>query len=120
MSAGYRLIAPQVLWQAAGGDLDTFRSLSQLFLDLVPARLAALEQALQRGQAGAVAAASHELKGMTLLVGAGQLSAMLQELERQARAGTAAPPAALGGLFRDVMAEVAASMAHYHGAEPPP
>ncbi|MES2163747.1 MAG: Hpt domain-containing protein [Pseudomonadota bacterium] len=120
MSAGYRLIAPQVLWQAAGADLDTFRSLSQLFLDLAPARLAALEQALQRGPAGAVAAASHALKGMTLLVGADQLSALLQELERQARAGAAAPPAALADLLQGVMDEVAASMAHYHGAEPPP
>lgn len=121
MSANYRLIAPQVLWQAAGADLATFRSLSQLFLDLAPARLAQLEQALRHGPAAAVAAASHALKGMTVLVGADQLSALLQDLERQARAGAAPPPpAALASLLRGVMDEVAASMAHYHGAEPQP
>ena len=42
MSAAYRHTAPQVLWQAAGADLAIFRMLCQTYLDLAPARLAAL------------------------------------------------------------------------------
>ncbi|MYM99181.1 hypothetical protein GTP90_35605, partial [Rugamonas sp. FT81W] len=46
------------------------------------------------------------------------LSALLQALERQARAGLApAPDGELAPLFRQVMDEVALSMARYDGAE---
>ncbi|MCU6501294.1 Hpt domain-containing protein [Rugamonas sp. A1-17] len=118
MSSAYRVTAPGVLWQAAGADLQTFRALAQTFLDHAPPLQARLEQALRLGSPAAIAAASHALKGMTVLVGAERLSALLQALERQARAGVApAPDAGLAPLCGQVMDEVALSMARYDGVE---
>ena len=72
---------------------------------------------MRQGQAAGIATASHALRGMTVMVGAEGLSALLQALERQARTGTApAPDCELAALFGQVMDEVATSMAHYDGA----
>lgn len=118
MSTAYRATAPGVLWLAAGADLETFRALAQTFLDHAPPLQAALEQALLQERPAGIAAASHALRGMTVMVGAERLSALLQALERQARAGLApAPDADLAPLCRQVMDEVALGMARYDGAE---
>ncbi|GJI89714.1 Hpt domain-containing protein [Duganella hordei] len=117
MSAAYLAIDPRVLWRAAGGDRLSFRALSQTFIDVAPERLAVLRQALGGGRPAEIRAASHALKGMTLLVGADALSALLQSLEIQAHAGLPLPPVTqLEALFSQVMREVARSLLDYDGA----
>jgi HPt (histidine-containing phosphotransfer) domain-containing protein len=120
MSGAYRDTDPGVLWRAAAGDASTFGLLARIFLDAGPPALARLRQALAGGDPDAIAAASHALKGMTVLVGATALTDLLQALERQARAGPApAPPAGLEPLFARVMAEVARAAASHDGAPGP-
>jgi len=123
MSPAYTVIDPSVLYAASGHDLALFRSLSQIFLDSAPAMLERMRQAAQRGpgeQADFIAA-SHSLRGITALVGARALTALLADLESQAKLGVCATGTALdaaGGALAQVCAEVAHSIASYPGAAP--
>lgn len=115
----YRYIDPSVLMTAVGGDAGAFRQLSDVFLSIAPDAYERLRHALQQRDLPAIVQSSHALKGSTMLVGAVQLTAQLQQLESSARSG------ALDGFdlvstgiapqFEGVMAEVSASI-----AEPPP
>jgi len=109
----YHAIDPAVL-MAAAGDRATFDALSRTFLVCAPPIASALRQALAAGQHGAIGQHSHALKGMTMLVGAAELTALLQQLETAARALLPAPVAAslLESRFEQVLREVALSLDH--------
>lgn len=111
----YRHIDLNVLLQAVDGDADACRSLTLTYLDVAPPMHEQLQRALRSGDCGAAAYAAHALKGSTTLVGAGPLSAALQALEAQARAGQSAAlaPAAAGlaQLFGAALDEVRRSLA---------
>lgn len=107
----YRAIDPAVL-MAMAGDRATFNALSHTFLDCAQPILEALRQALASGQHAAIASQSHALKGMTMLVGAAELTTLLQQLETAARRAEAAPAAAaaLEASFEQVRGEVTLSL----------
>lgn len=104
----YRATDPAVL-MAAAGDRDTFVALSQTFLACAPPIAGQLEQALAAERHDAIGRHSHALKGMTMLVGAAELTALLQQLETAARQSHAVPEAArrLASCFDQVLREVA-------------
>jgi HPt (histidine-containing phosphotransfer) domain-containing protein len=119
MSAVYRYIDPQVLLRAAGGDLDSFRSLAHTFVAIAPPMLQRLQAALVAGEARALCYESHALKGTVGLVGAAALVAALQQLESAAGSSQLAAAASLcDGLalaFAQVLAEVERSIAEFDG-----
>ncbi|HJV03609.1 MAG TPA: Hpt domain-containing protein [Burkholderiaceae bacterium] len=119
--ARYKAIAPEVLMKAVAGDLDAFRSLSQVYLAIAPPALARMRAARVAGDARALAHESHALKGSAMLVGAHALCALLQRIEQEAGAGAAAARYAalwpeLELQFGLVMDEVSDSVVHYPGA----
>lgn len=105
----YQSIDPQVL-MALAGDRGTFRVLAQTFTDKAPELFRLLVSALHRGDYVAIGRQSHALKGMTTLVGAEQLSTLLQSMETAAREQRPAESAELGQLFVQVLTEVSASV----------
>lgn len=117
----YRFIDPLVLLTAVSGDPGAFRQLADVFLSIGPDAYERLRAALARRDMGEIAQASHALKGSTMLVGAVQLTALLQQIESAAR-GTV-PEAFeqqlqdLNRQFEGVMAEVSASKADPLAAE---
>lgn len=108
-AATYQAIDPAVLMRLAG-DRSTFRVLSQTFMEHAPDLFRQLVGALERSDYAAIGRLSHSLKGMTTLVGADRLTALLQALELAARAQRPAEAAELGQLFVQVLAEVTASV----------
>ena len=115
MSQPYLMIDPPVLLAATGGDRELFRSLSQTFLDTAPALLAKLEQAASTGTLPSFMHACHTLRGTTVLLGGQELSALLAELEHQARRGeppAAAPLRQVASLFALTCDEVRLSIAN--------
>jgi len=117
----YRFIDPLVLLTAVSGDPGAFRQLSDVFLSIGPDAYERLRGALGRRDMREIAQASHALKGSTMLVGAVQLTALLQQIESAAR--SAALEAfdqhllELSRQFEGVMAEVSASKADPLAAE---
>ena len=115
----YEQIDPHVLYCAIGEDLDAFRALSQTFLDIAPPLFERLERALASADCNATALESHSLRGSTALVGAVQLTALLQDIESHARRGAAQPGlpqmADMARLFGVVMHEVRLSMVQFQG-----
>ena len=107
----YQSIDPTVLMEAAG-DHGTFITLSHTFLEHAPGLFARLEQAFARRDHAAIAASSHALKGMAMLIGANELSSQLQRHESAARRGCAldAAQADLSPLLALVMREVTQSI----------
>ena len=107
----YQSIDPGVLMEAAG-DHGTFVTLSHTFLEHAPGLLSRLQQAFARRDYPAIAAGSHALKGMAMLIGAAELSSELQRHESAARQGCAldAAQAALPPLLALVMREVTQSI----------
>lgn len=117
----YRFIDPMVLLTAVSGDPGAFRQLSDVFLSIGPDAYERLRAALGRRDMGEIAQASHALKGSTMLVGAVQLTALLQQIESAAR-GAALEAfdqhlMELSRQFEGVMAEVSASKADPLAAE---
>lgn len=108
-TASYQAIDPAVLMRLAG-DRSTFRVLSQTFMEHAPELFRQLVSALQRADYTAIGRHSHALKGMTTLVGADRLTALLQALELAARSQQPADAQELGRLFVQVLAEVTASV----------
>ena len=115
----YQQIDPRVLYRAIGEDLDAFRALSQTYLDIAPPLFERLQRALAATDDKAIALESHALRGTTALVGAVRLTALLQDVESQARRGAARPGLAqmaeLARLFDVVMHEVRLSMVQFQG-----
>lgn len=111
----YRLIDPAVLLEAAGGDANLFRALSQTYLDIAPSMAGRLLAALERADLDEIVHASHALKGTAGLVGAVELCGLLQAIESAARRGrcetATLEDGTLAGLCRGVLAEVASSLA---------
>ncbi len=77
-----------MLLDTIGGDTELLGELAQDFLDVADEQLAALEEAVNSGEAGMAREAAHSLKGSSATLGANRLSVMCADLERQARAGS--------------------------------
>lgn len=86
MKQPYQAIDTLVLLAAVGEDRQLFRELSRIFLDTAPALLARIE-CTRNGAAPDFIHACHTLRGITALIGARALSALLLTLEQQARRG---------------------------------
>ena len=110
----YRAIEPQILMKAVGGDPGAFRELSETFLRIAPPMFARLEQASAAADHAAAAMEGHSLKSTTALVGAAQLTRLVETMETFARrhdvhGATMALPL-LAAEFVLVMQEVKISM----------
>lgn len=66
---------------------DAVREVIAIFLERTPSMLAALRDAAERGDAVALRAAAHTIKGTSATLGALALSEQCAELERRSRAG---------------------------------
>jgi HPt (histidine-containing phosphotransfer) domain-containing protein len=109
-AARYQATDPAVL-MAAAGDATTFRALSATFLESAPPIFASLQLALMSAQHASIRLHSHALRGMTVLIGANQLTALLLQLEtasRQQQAAAWSP--GLAQCFAAVCREVALGM----------
>lgn len=106
----YRAIDPAVLMESAG-DPVVFQALSQTFLDHAPAIYQQLRQALSKDDLATASRQAHSLKGMTMLIGADQLTIRLQDIEVAGRAGRPCDQDGLAELFALVLQEVGLSMA---------
>jgi HPt (histidine-containing phosphotransfer) domain-containing protein len=105
----FQAIDPKVLMDAAG-DALVFQALSQTFLDHAPAIFAQMNTALARGDLADAGRHSHALKGMTMLVGAAELTSRLQQVETAARSGQPPGTEGLAALLSLVLDEVAVAM----------
>jgi hypothetical protein len=116
----YVAIDPQALLTASANDTSMFCTLAQIFLDTAPGMFERMEQAsAQAASLDAFIAASHALRGITVLVGAHDLTAQLTSLERAAGLGACPAPGALtgpGALLALVCAEVRHSIGACAGA----
>lgn len=92
----YRVIDPWVLWSAAGGDLEVFRTLAWIYLEQAPGLEQRLGLALEQDARAEIWMASHTLKGMAGMLGATELCALLLLVEQAARDDRPAPPEADG------------------------
>lgn len=115
----YQTIDPFVLFLSVGNDLDAFRDLSKVFLKICPPMLHLLKNSVLENDAKGILHESHALKGTTSLVGAKQLTRLLQEIEnlsRKADLDAIVPRISeLTRLFSVVMQEVQASILHFQG-----
>lgn len=115
----YQYIDPSVLFKSVAHDLESFRDLSATFLEIAPPMFERLERAVLAGDSKATAHESHALKGTTALLGAVQLTSVLQDIESRSRNadqhGVAPFMPELARLFKQVMQEVEASIAHFQG-----
>ena len=68
-----------------GGDLDVLREVADLFLKETPKMMAAVEHALETGDAPALALAAHSLKGCVSTFGARQAFEAARALEMAGR-----------------------------------
>jgi HPt (histidine-containing phosphotransfer) domain-containing protein len=80
------------------GGVDEF---VQLYLDALPARCAAIAQAVADDDARALGRAAHTLRSASAFLGARAMTVLCDRIERDTRAGRAVPPEA----GRAVMAE---------------
>lgn len=77
------------LQEAVGNDPKALRLLVKTFIETAPDIYEALNDAIFSNQMEAVRRESHALKGMALLLGAKNLSASLELIERDAASGRA-------------------------------
>lgn len=68
-------------------DKAHFIALSTIFLEQAPTILSALQRAIECCDFEAIAMQSHALKGMTVIVGANEITTLLQRVESAARQG---------------------------------
>jgi HPt (histidine-containing phosphotransfer) domain-containing protein len=108
-STVFRAIDPAVLMDAAGDPL-VYQALSQTFLDHAPQLFRDMTLALEKGELQAAGRHSHALKGMTVLIGAAELTSRLQQIEIAGRAGQRIECSGLAELFALVLEEVAQAM----------
>lgn len=112
----YRHIEPTRLLRAACQDMPLFRSLCQTYLDMAPAMLAQLAQAVRSGAPQAILRSSHDLRGSVALLGATALVSRLAAVEQLARQQERPAPDWLDDtmhLLAQVEAEVRRGMAEY-------
>jgi CheY-like chemotaxis protein len=69
------------------GEPDIVQELGSMFLDRAPARIEAMRDALDRGDAGALKREAHNLKSSSANVGALRLSGLFKDLETLGRSG---------------------------------
>lgn len=105
----YRAIDPAILMESAC-DPVVFQALSQTYLDHAPAIFQQLCAALAKGDLTMASRQAHSLKGMTMLIGASELTTRLQEIETAGRAGRPCDQSGLAELFALVLDEVGISM----------
>lgn len=111
---------PQVLWQYADGDSAVFLALGEIFLRTAPDMFGELQAACEASDMAGVRAASHRLRGSTVLLGASRVSGLLAECEVAALAGGTphllSCMRTLQALFPALLAEMAHCQAHGGGA----
>lgn len=69
------------------GDSELAHEILESFLEEAPKQLKALGEALETGDAAAVAARAHTLKGSFSAIGSAALEVLAREIEHAARAG---------------------------------
>ena len=96
------------------GEPDLLVELAQIFEEDTPARITALRDALERGDAEGLRLGAHGLKGGSGSLGARRMALIAERIEAIARAGELAPAAEqiemLGNEFERVRAELSASL----------
>lgn len=110
----YHVIDPAVLLDVAAGNQEVALTLSRTYLASAPASFERLLQAFSNADLGAIASQCHALKGMTMLIGAVQMTTLLEAMERAARQQQRLPEAEAGlpALHQAVLNEMALSIAH--------
>ena len=83
------------LLSVCGDDEELAEELVSDFIELFPAQLADVQSAAATGEAAAVRAAAHRLKGSCLAVGANTLGDLFRQCEDAAREGDTAPAAGI-------------------------
>jgi signal transduction histidine kinase/CheY-like chemotaxis protein len=92
--------AEKLLRSICGGDQSFARELAATFLEAVPPSLAAIEAAVESGDAKDLAAEVHGLKGMSRSIGADDLADACVEIEEAARRDIPTPDNALDSIRR--------------------
>jgi HPt (histidine-containing phosphotransfer) domain-containing protein len=69
------------------GEADVLAQVLQLFLDEVPKKILALQEAVRAGDAAAAARVAHSLKGSSGNIGAGSMMDLCHRIDDLARAG---------------------------------
>jgi PAS domain S-box-containing protein len=77
------------------GEPDVLGQLIDLFLNETPSRLAAVREAVEKGDAPRLAKAAHTLKGSSASLGARQMACVCAELEAKGKAGDLTSASAL-------------------------
>lgn len=110
----FHVIDPAVLLEAAAGSQEVALLLSHTYIESAPATYARLQQGLQQADFSAIASQCHALKGMTMLIGAQELTTLLQQMEHSARQQQRLAPAEqrLPVLYQAVFDEMQLSIAH--------
>ena len=92
------------LWHMADdAERNLYATLLATFVDQAPEALATVTEALRSGDAPAVEAAAHRLRGAASTLGAGPLAQLCGSLEDAARAGTLPTPGpVVGALSREL------------------
>jgi signal transduction histidine kinase/DNA-binding response OmpR family regulator len=114
MEPGEPHIDPQVIESMlvlGGGGRELLTKMIDLFLQDAPQRMAAIREAMQRGDGPAVAGAAHAFKSASANLGASALSAMCKRLEREGRDGAVGASQPLVDAIEDEYAYVAADLA---------
>jgi len=94
-----------------GGGRELLAKMIDLFLQDAPQRMAAIHDAIARGDARAVRKAAHAFKSSSANLGAAALAEMCKRLERECRDGAAGESEPLLAAIEDEYAYVAADLA---------
>ncbi len=110
----YHVIDPAVLLEVAAGNQEVALTLTRTYIASAPATFERLLQAFSSANLSGIASQCHALKGMTMLIGAVQLTKLLENMERAARQQQRLPEAEAGlpALHQAVLNEMALSLAH--------
>ena len=94
-----------------GGGRELLAKMIDLFVQDAPQRIAAIRDAMKRGDARSAARAAHAFKSSSANLGAAALAQMCKRLERECRDGTLASSQTLVAAIEDEYACVAADLA---------
>jgi HPt (histidine-containing phosphotransfer) domain-containing protein len=95
------------------GDRDLIREVVELFLQQYPGQIAALREAMERGQAQIVERAAHSLKGSVSNFAFPAAFYSLQKLEMLAKKGNLAEGAVVLALVEEQMQALQAALASF-------